>query len=77
LLLARGQYTSRRLCGKLNQLARIGNFRVHVVCRIPHTENQKEGLMRSVHDCLIHYSLLAPPEIEIEFAIAEAAVPHS
>jgi hypothetical protein len=45
--------------------------------RRSHTENQKEGLMRSVHDCLIHYSLLAPPEIEIEFAIAEAAVPHS
>jgi hypothetical protein len=33
--------------------------------------------MRSVHHCLIHNTLLAPPEIKIELAIAEAAVAHS
>jgi hypothetical protein len=43
---------------------------------IPLTEDQKEGLTGSVHDCLIRYSLLAPPEIKIELAIAEVAVPH-
>jgi uncharacterized OsmC-like protein len=62
---------------KLKQPARLGNFRVRVVCPLPLTEDQTEGLMRSVHHCLIHNTLLAPPEIEIELAIAEATVPHS
>jgi hypothetical protein len=30
--------------------------------------------MRSVHHCLVHNTLLSPPEITIELAKAEAAV---
>lgn len=56
---------------KLKQPARLGNFRVQVVCPIPLTDEQTEGLMRSVHHCLIHNTLLMPPEIKIELEIAE------
>jgi uncharacterized OsmC-like protein len=62
---------------KLKQPARVGNYRVHVVCPVSLTEEQTEGLMRSVHHCLVHNTLLAPPEITIELAIAEPAVAHS
>jgi len=58
---------------KLLQPARLGNFRVHVVCPVALTEAHTEGLMRSVHHCLIHNTLLAPPEIAIELETAVAA----
>ncbi|MFY9856202.1 MAG: OsmC family protein [Terracidiphilus sp.] len=56
---------------KLKQPARIGSFRVHAVCPVPLTEEQTEGLMRSVHHCLIHNTLLTPPEITIELTAKE------
>ena len=56
---------------KLKQPARLGNFLVHVVCPVSLTEEQNEGLMRSVHHCLVHNTLLTPPEIKIELAVAE------
>ena len=59
---------------KLKQPARLGNFKIHVECPVALTEEQTEGLMRSVHCCLIHNTLLSPPEIKIELAIKEAAV---
>jgi uncharacterized OsmC-like protein len=62
---------------KLKQPARVGNFRVHVVCPVPLTEEQTEGLMRSVHHCLVHNTLRSPPEIKIELAIAEPAMARS
>ena len=43
---------------KLKQPARIGNFRVQVTCPVSLTEDQTEGLMRSVHHCLVHNTLL-------------------
>jgi putative redox protein len=61
---------------KLKHPARLGNFNIHVECPVPLTEEQTEGLMRSVHCCLIHNTLLTPPEIKIELAVAEAAVAH-
>ena len=54
---------------KLKQPARVGNFHVNVLCPVSLTEEQTEGLMRSVHHCLIHNTLLSPPEIAIELAI--------
>jgi uncharacterized OsmC-like protein len=62
---------------KLKQPARLGNFRIHVVSPVSLTEEQTEGLMRSVHACLIHNTLLTPPEIKIELEIAEHAASHS
>ena len=62
---------------KLKQPARLGNFRIHVVSPVSLTEEQTEGLMRSVHACLIHNTLLTPPEIKIELEIGELAASHS
>ncbi len=53
---------------KLMQPARLGNFRIQVSCPVALTDLQEQGLMRSVHSCLIHNTLLSPPSIEIELA---------
>ena len=59
---------------KLKQPARIGNFRIHVSCPVALTEEQEQGAMRSVHHCLVHNTLLNPPEIKIELTVGEAAL---
>ena len=59
---------------KLKQPARIGNFRIHVSCPVALTEEQEQGVMRSVHHCLVHNTLLNPPEIKIELTLGEAAL---
>jgi uncharacterized OsmC-like protein len=53
---------------KLKSPARLGNFRIQVSCPVPLTEEHTEGLMRSVKHCLVHNTLLSPPEIAIELA---------
>lgn len=58
---------------KLKQPSRIGDFRVHVVCPVGLTAEQTGGLTRAVHACLVHNTLMTPPEIQIELAIAEPA----
>jgi len=58
---------------KLKQPARLGNFVIHVVSPVSLTQEQNDGLTRSVHHCLVHNTLLAPPEIKIELAVAEPA----
>jgi uncharacterized OsmC-like protein len=58
---------------KLKQPARLGNFRVQVTCPVPLTADQEAGLMRSVESCLIHNTLLSPPEMRIELTTSEAA----
>ncbi|HEY1804032.1 MAG TPA: OsmC family protein [Terracidiphilus sp.] len=57
---------------KLLKPARVGNFRVMVTSPIALTAEQNEGLTRSVHHCLVHNTLMAPPEINIEIAAAVA-----
>lgn len=54
---------------KLLQPARLGNFRVQVISPVPLTEEQHEGMMRSVHHCLIHNTLLSFPDIKFEIAV--------
>ena len=51
---------------KLKHPARLGNFRVQVTYPVSLTEEQTEGLMRSVNHCLIHNTLLSQPEFAIE-----------
>jgi len=75
--LARGGVEVSVTADKLKQPARLGNFRIHVTCPVPLTEEQTEGLMRSVHSCLIHNTLLTAPEIAIELTASEAAVLHA
>jgi uncharacterized OsmC-like protein len=62
---------------KLKSPARLGNFQIHVACPVSLTEEQTEGLMRSVHHCLIHNTLLSPPEIAIELAIKGTTELHT
>jgi putative redox protein len=62
---------------KLKQPARLGNFRIRVVCPVSLTQEQNEGLMRSVHHCLVHNTLLSPPQIQIELAVGEQALQPS
>jgi uncharacterized OsmC-like protein len=59
---------------KLKQPARLGNFRIHVSCPAILTAEQTEGLMRSVHSCLIHNTLLSHPEVKIELAVGKPAL---
>ncbi len=53
---------------KLLKPARLGNFRVLVTSPVALTVEQNEAMMRSVHHCLVHNTLMAPPEINIEIA---------
>jgi len=41
------------------------------------TEDQSEGLMRCVHHCLVHNTLLRPPSIEIQLTTNEQVGAHA
>ena len=51
---------------KLKAPARLGHFQIEVHCPVDLTEEQQAGLVRSVHCCLIHNTLMSVPEIAIE-----------
>lgn len=53
--------------------ARLDHFRVLVESPVSLTAQQEDGLQRAVRHCLVHNTLLHPPEIEI--ALHEAPVP--
>ncbi|MGD1063499.1 MAG: OsmC family protein [Terracidiphilus sp.] len=55
---------------KLFKPARLGNFRVLVTSPVSLTAEQTDGMMRSVHHCLVHNTLLSPPEIKIDLTTA-------
>ena len=54
---------------KLKSPARLGNFQIEVDCPVPLTEEQQVALVRSVHSCLIHNTLMSVPEIAIELKL--------
>jgi putative redox protein len=51
---------------KLRDPARLGNFVVKVQSPVRLTEDQSAAMERSVHRCLIHQTMLQPPQIAIE-----------
>ena len=51
---------------KLKSPARIDNFRIEVETSVPLSHQHRAGLEASVHSCLIHNTLLHPPQIAIE-----------
>ncbi len=53
---------------KLKDPARMGDFVVKVKSPVSLTEDQRLGIERSVHRCLIHQTLLTVPKIAIEVA---------
>jgi uncharacterized OsmC-like protein len=55
---------------KLLKPARLGNFNVLVTSPVALTAEQTESMTRCVHHCLVHNTLLSPPEIKIEIAAA-------
>ena len=64
--LAEGGVEVNITADKLKAPARLGNFLIRVKSPIELTEEQHAAMMRSVHACLIHNTLLSPPEIKIE-----------
>lgn len=62
---------------KLMQPPRLGNFKVSVVCPVTLTDDQNAGIMRSVHHCLIHNTLLSPPQIQIELKSSNMNLEHA
>ena len=54
---------------KLKGPARLGDFRIRVDCTIDLSDEQREGLMRSVEHCLIKNTLLNPPQIEVSLEV--------
>jgi putative redox protein len=59
---------------KLKAPARLGNFSIHVHCPVPLTDEQQVAMVRSVHSCLVHNTLMSVPEIAIELKVpVEAA----
>lgn len=58
---------------KVKDPARIDNFRIEIETPIELTEQHRAGVERAVHHCLIHNTLLHPPQIKIEIAPTLAA----
>lgn len=54
---------------KLKNPSRLGNFTIDVHCPVPLTDEQQVGMVRSVHSCLIHNTLMSVPEIAIELKV--------
>jgi len=54
---------------KLKNPGRLGNFQIDVLCPVALTEAQQAGLVRSVHSCLIHNTLMSVPEIAIQLQV--------
>lgn len=55
---------------KLKQPARLGDFHIDVACPVPLSPDQEQGLLRSVHQCLIHNTLLSAPHVAINLLVA-------
>jgi uncharacterized OsmC-like protein len=51
---------------KLLKPARLGNFGIHVLSPVELTPEHNEGLIRAIERCLVHNTLLLPPEIKID-----------
>jgi uncharacterized OsmC-like protein len=54
---------------KLKSPARLGNFKIDVHCPVALTDEQQMGLVRSVHACMVHNTLMSVPEIAIELKL--------
>lgn len=44
---------------KLKQPSRMGNFQIEVTCPVSLSEEQTQGMLRSVHQCLVHNTRIA------------------
>lgn len=69
--LADGGVEVRVTAEKLKPPARLGNFQINVSCPVALTPEQEQGMMNSVHHCLIHNTLLTPPQIDIHLKVPQ------
>ena len=67
--LARGAVEVTVDAEKLKNPPRLGNFRIEVDCPVALTDEQQTGMVRSVHSCLIHNTLMSVPDIAIELKV--------
>lgn len=51
---------------KLREPARLGNFVIKVQSPVSLTGDQSVAMERSVHHCLIHQTMLQPPQVALE-----------
>lgn len=58
---------------KLKGPPRLGNFIVKVVCPVPLDAEHEKAMLRAVHQCLVHNTLLATPQIDIRLEVTPAA----
>ena len=56
---------------KLKPPARLGIFRILITSPVALSADQREGFMRSVRHCLVHNTLLNPPQIQIDLQADE------
>ena len=59
---------------KLKDPARIDNFHIEIEALAPLSEQDRAGVEEAVHHCLIHNTLLHPPNIKIEIMHAATVV---
>jgi len=62
---------------KLKDPPRVDNFRIEIETPVELSEQHRAGVERAVHQCLIHNTLLHPPQIGIEIKQAVAAAPSA
>jgi putative redox protein len=55
---------------KLKNPARMDNFNIAIEVPVCFTEEHRAGIEQAVHHCLIHNTLLHPPQIAIEIKAA-------
>ena len=60
---------------KLKNPARIDNFCIEVETPVELSDEHRKGVEEAVHHCLIHNTLLHPPQIAIEVRGVALAVP--
>ena len=56
---------------KLREPARLGNFVIKLQSPVSLTADQTLAMERSVHRCLIHQTMLQPPQVAIEIVATE------
>ena len=60
---------------KMKNPARLDNFRIEIDAPLELTEEDRQGVERAVHHCLIHNTLLNPPAIHIAIHQPSAVQP--
>jgi uncharacterized OsmC-like protein len=61
---------------KVKDPARVENFRIEIETPIDLSDQHRAGVERAVHHCLIHNTLLHPPQMTIEITQSKMCEVH-